>query len=194
MVDKLHDMDMNEFLSDDIKKDLESVLSTTQDMMGDWDYDQETMSVKLKIGFINKSNNEDPTYQKEGDSGFDIRANIDHDIELKPGERILINTGLYFEIPMGYELQVRSRSGLALKNGIMVLNSPGTVDSGYRGEVGVILYNTDNKNNFIVKNGDRVAQGVISAVQTLGKTKFIKKETLTPSDRGFGGFGSTGVK
>ncbi len=194
MEDKLHSMDINEFLSDDIKKDLESVLDTTQSMMGDWDYDQETMSIKLKVSFINKSNNEDPTYQKEGDSGFDIRANISNDIELMPGKRALISTGLYFEVPIGYELQVRSRSGLALKNGIMVLNSPGTVDSGYRGEVGVILYNTDNENSFTIKNGDRIAQGVISAVQTIGKTKFIKKETLTSSDRGSGGFGSTGVK
>ena len=101
---------------------------------------------------------------------------------------------MYFEIPAGYELQVRSRSGLALKNGIMVLNSPGTVDSGYRGEVGVILYNTDKAAPFYIHNGDRIAQGVIAGVQTMNKTKFIKTDSLSSSDRGSGGFGSTGVK
>jgi len=194
MENHLDNININELLSEDVKKDLESVLGQTQDLMGDWDYDQETMSIKLKVSFINKSDNPDPSYEKHGDSGFDIRANIDEPIELKPGNRTLIKTGLYFQIPLGYELQVRSRSGLALKNGVMVLNSPGTVDSGYRGEVGVILYNTDNSESFAVNNGDRIAQGVIAAVQTMDRTKLIKKDKLSSSERGEGGFGSTGVK
>ena len=194
MENHLDNININELLSEDVKKDLESVLGQTQDLMGDWDYDQETMSIKLKVSFINKSDNPDPSYEKYGDSGFDIRANIDEPIELKPGNRTLIKTGLYFQIPLGYELQVRSRSGLALKNGVMVLNSPGTVDSGYRGEIGVILYNTDNSESFVVNSGDRIAQGVIAAVQTMDRTKLIKKDKLSSSERGEGGFGSTGVK
>lgn len=194
MENYLDNININELLSEDVKKDLESVLGQTQDLMGDWDYDQETMSIKLKVSFINKSDNPDPSYEKYGDSGFDIRANIDEPIELKPGNRTLIKTGLYFQIPLGYELQVRSRSGLALKNGVMVLNSPGTVDSGYRGEIGVILYNTDNSESFVVNSGDRIAQGVIAAVQTMDRTKLIKKDKLSSSERDEGGFGSTGVK
>ena len=107
--------------------------------------------------------------------------------------RKLIDTGLIFEIPLDYELQVRSRSGLALKNGIMVLNSPGTVDSSYRGFVGVILYNTDEK-EFVVNHGDRIAQGVICQVQQMHTTELINTEELTTSDRNSDGFGSTGVK
>jgi dUTP pyrophosphatase len=190
----LENMDMSEFLDDGMKRDLDDLLGQTTDLMGDWDYDPETMSVKLKVSFINKSNNPDPSYEKEGDSGFDIRAFIDEPITIEPGRRALIPTGLHFEIPSSYELQVRSRSGLALKNGIMVLNSPGTVDSGYRGEIGVVLYNTDQTSDFLINNGDRIAQGVIAAVQTTGKTKFIKKDVLSSSERGDGGFGSTGIK
>ena len=193
MNDKLGNLDMSELFDDEMKSELDSILKQTQNMMGDWDYEPDSMSIKLKVSFINKSNNPDPTYEKEGDSGFDIRAFIDEPIEIEPGCRILIKTGLYFEIPYGYELQVRSRSGLALNNGVVVLNSPGTVDSGYRGEIGVILHNTDKLNPFYVHNGDRIAQGVIAAVQTMGKTKFIKTDTLSSSDRGSGGFGSTGV-
>lgn len=193
MNNKLENLDMGEFFDDETKNELDSILKQTQHMMGDWDYDPATMLIKLKVSFMNKSDNPDPTYEKEGDSGFDIRANITKTIEIEPGHRALIPTGLYFEIPLGYELQVRSRSGLALKNGVMVLNSPGTVDSGYRGEVGVILYNSDKSTPFYVHKGDRIAQGVISAVQTMGKTKFIKTNTLSSSDRGTGGFGSTGI-
>jgi dUTP pyrophosphatase len=193
-MDSLQNLDMSELFDDETKNELDEILKQTSDLMGGWEFDQESSTVKLKVKFINKSNNQDPTYEKEGDSGFDIRAFIDKTIEIEPGSRALIPTGLYFEIPTGYELQVRSRSGLALKNGIMVLNSPGTVDSGYRGEVGVILYNTDKSSPFYIHNGDRIAQGVIAGVQTMNKTKFIKTDTLSSSDRGVGGFGSTGVK
>lgn len=193
-MDNLQNLDINELFDDETKNELDLILKQTGDLMGGWDYDHETMTIKLKVGFMNKSNNVDPTYEKDGDSGFDIRAFTDKVIEIEPGCRALIPTGLYFEIPSGYELQVRSRSGLALKNGIMVLNSPGTVDSGYRGEVGIILYNSDRLEPFHVHNGDRIAQGVIATVQTMGKTKFIKKESLSISSRGTGGFGSTGIK
>lgn len=172
-------------------QDLDFLLDQANDLMKDWSYVDGAM--KLKVKFVNKSNNEDPTYAKYGDSGFDLRANLTEDIYLLSGERRLIPTGLYFQIPINFELQIRSRSGLALKNGIMVLNSPGTVDSGYRGEICVILYNTD-KNTFIIKNGDRIAQGVISTVQTLNNTVFEKSEVLDSSERGGTGFGSSGVK
>ena len=121
-------------------------------------------------------------------------ANLPQDstIVVEPLKRVLVPTGLHFQIPIGFELQVRPRSGLALKNGITVLNTPGTVDSGYRGEVMVILFNTGEE-PFTIKNGDRIAQGVISPVQTRKTTKFARVNTLDTSDRGAGGFGSTGV-
>jgi dUTP pyrophosphatase len=193
-MDNLQNLDLNEFFDDETKSELDAILKQTNDLMGGWEYDNETMTVKLKVSFMNKSENPDPTYERDGDSGFDIRANNEKTIEIEPGHRALIPTGLYFEIPAGFELQVRSRSGLALKNGIMVLNSPGTVDSGYRGEVGVILYNTDKSTPFYIHKGDRIAQGVIAAVQTMNKTKFVKTDSLSNSQRGSGGFGSTGVK
>ena len=151
------------------------------------------MTPKIEIKFLNKSTNEDPDYFHEGDSGFDFRASIDSPITLKPLERKLIPTGLYFEVPRGYELQVRPRSGLALKNGITVLNTPGTVDSNYRGEIKIILINLSNE-NFIVENGDRVAQGVISPVLDKVWGELNKVSTLNTSNREKGGFGSTGIK
>lgn len=193
-MDNLENLDLNELFDDETKNELDTILKQANDLMGGWEYDNETMTVKLKVSFINKSENADPTYERDGDSGFDIRANNEKTIEIEPGHRALIPTGLYFEIPAGFELQVRSRSGLALKNGIMVLNSPGTVDSGYRGEVCVILYNTDKVTPFYIHKGDRIAQGVIAAVQTMNKTKFVKTDSLSSSERGSGGFGSTGVK
>lgn len=179
---------MNNF--DFLQEDVTKMLENANGLLKDWQYIDGVMKLKLK--FINKSKNPDPAYAKDGDSGFDLRANIIDDINLAPGKRVLIPTGLYFQIPINFELQVRSRSGLALKNGIMVLNSPGTVDSGYRGEVGVILYNTGDE-VFTIKNGDRIAQAVIAPVQTLNNSIFVKSETLDSSDRSVGGFGSSGV-
>ena len=147
---------------------------------------------RKEIKFTNKSNNPDPIYTP-GNSGFDLRANLNEQVIIPPMGRKLIDTGLIFEIPLDYELQVRSRSGLALKNGIMVLNSPGTVDSGYRGFIGVILFNTDEK-EFIVNHGDRIAQAVICQVQQMHTTELINTEELTTTDRNSDGFGSTGVK
>lgn len=149
----------------------------------------------ITINFINESNNQDPDYFHEGDSGFDFRANLSDDeiMVIKPMERKLIPTGLYFEVPRGYELQVRPRSGLALKNGITVLNTPGTVDSNYRGEVKIILINLGNE-DFTVNSGDRIAQGVISPVLDKMWGELNKVSVLNKSNREKGGFGSTGIK
>jgi len=148
---------------------------------------------KTAIKFINKSNNPNPEYAKVGDSGFDIRAYVDEPVILMPGKRRLIPTGLYFELPPNMELQVRPRSGLALKNGVTVLNSPGTVDSGYVGEVGVILINHGYE-DFIVNNGDRIAQGVIASVVADNNVRFVSVDELNKTERGESGFGSTGIK
>lgn len=121
---------------------------------------------------------------------MDVRANLTSSVELKPFQRALIPTGLFLEIPEGFECQVRPRSGLALKKGITVLNSPGTIDADYRGEVGVILINLSDE-TFVVENGERIAQLVFAEYK---QAKWIETEVLTETERGAGGFGSTGVK
>lgn len=131
-----------------------------------------------------------PTYGSAGASGFDLRANNEDDITIPVGGTVLVPTGLYMAIPAGFELQVRSRSGLAAKNGVFVLNTPGTVDSDYRGEVKVILHNAGSE-PFTVQTGDRIAQGVICPVV---HAVWNVVESLESSERGEGGFGSTGVK
>lgn len=131
-----------------------------------------------------------PEYKTLGAAGADICALLENSITIKPFERAMIPTGLFFEIPEGYEIQVRPRSGLAAKNGVTVLNTPGTIDSDYRGEVKVILINL-GKEDFVVNNGDRIAQIIVAPV-TIGN--FIKSETLSETERGDGGFGSTGKK
>lgn len=148
----------------------------------------------VELKFENTSKNPDPLYAKTGDSGFDFRASLFLPVTIAPLERATIPTGLYFEIPDGYEIQVRPRSGLAAKNGITVLNSPGTVDAGYRGEIKVILVNLSTE-SFTINNGDKIAQGVFAVVMntsvtTLKKVKKINKNT----ERGSDGFGSTGKK
>lgn len=142
----------------------------------------------MKVKIINKSNNELPAYETSASAGLDLRAFIPESITLLPLERKLIKTGLFLEIPEGYEAQVRPRSGLALKNGITVLNSPGTIDADYRGEVGVILVNI-SQDNFEINTGDRVAQMVFAKVK---QAKWILSEELSETERGEGGFGSTG--
>lgn len=191
-IDKLKNLDAKDFLSDLEKSQMSEIFN--QVGMDDWVYDPADGSMRLKIKIINTSNNPEPSYQKEGDSGFDFMANLaeDEEIVVEPLKRALVPTGLHFQIPIGFELQVRPRSGLALKNGITVLNTPGTVDSGYRGEVKVILFNTGEE-AFKIKNGDRIAQGVITPVQIKKTTKFVTVNKLGESDRGAGGFGSTGV-
>lgn len=130
-----------------------------------------------------------PSYQTKGAAGADICACIETDVVIGVGERVLVPTGLFFEIPQGYEVQVRPRSGLAVKNGVTCLNTPGTIDSDYRGEVKVILINLGQK-PFTVKNGDRIAQLVVSPVE---QASFCKVDVLSSTERGEGGFGSTGV-
>jgi dUTP pyrophosphatase len=144
----------------------------------------------MKVLVINKSNNELPAYETIGSAGLDIRAFIEESIILKPLERKLIKTGLFLEIPVGYEAQVRPRSGFALKNGVTVLNSPGTIDADYRGEVGVILINLSQE-NVEIHTGDRIAQLVFAKVE---QAEWNEVETLSETERGAGGFGSTGKK
>lgn len=144
----------------------------------------------MQVKVINRSANQLPHYETNASAGLDVRANIDEPIVLKPLERILVKTGLFLEIPVGYECQVRPRSGLAYKNGITVLNAPGTIDADYRGEVGVILINLSNE-DFIVNPGERVAQLVFAKYE---QAEWIETEMLSETERGEGGFGSTGVK
>jgi dUTP pyrophosphatase len=141
-----------------------------------------TVICQVKNGFI-------PTYQSETASGADLYASIQEDLVIKPGERNIIPTGLSVQIPPGYEAQVRPRSGLAIKNGISILNTPGTIDSDYRGEIKIIVINL-SKEDFTVKRGDRIAQIIFSPVV---KANFERKVKLDPSERGSGGFGSTGI-
>lgn len=152
---------------------------------------QETVGEGIVLGFKNVSNNQDPEYIYEGDSGFDLRANLTEPVTLKPLERYMVPTGLSFEIPVGYEIQVRPRSGLAAKQGLSVLNSPGTVDQGYTGEVKVILVNLSN-DTVTINHGERIAQAVLCPVITK-RTATLKSLThIHSTDRGDGGFGSTG--
>ncbi|MAQ69830.1 MAG: dUTP diphosphatase [Flavobacteriales bacterium] len=144
----------------------------------------------MRIGIINNSKHQQPTHKTPGSSGVDICANIEKDIVLKPGGRTAVPTGVFLEIPMGFEIQVRPRSGLALKHGITVLNSPGTIDSDYRGEILVILVN-HSRDPFVIQNGDRVAQLVLAKVE---KITWHNIDNLTKTQRGTGGFGSTGKK
>lgn len=143
----------------------------------------------MEVKIINKSNNALPEYQTSGAAGMDIRAFVPSDIKIKPGEVKLVPTGLYLEIPKGYEIQVRARSGLALKNSIGVANGIGTIDSDYRGELCVILVNF-GQNEFVIKNGDRIAQMVLNKYEPI---EFVVDEELSSTERGEGGFGSSGV-
>ena len=160
----------------------------------DKNYAENLQYDKFKFKFKNESDNPDPEYATAGSSGFDLRANLDSPITVHPHGVRIIPTGLYFEIPENFEIQVRPRSGLAAKNGVTVLNTPGTVDADYRGEIKVILINHSD-NAFVVNHGDRIAQAVIASV--IGKN-FVKLEKVNNIDenteRGSGGFGSTGVK
>lgn len=144
----------------------------------------------MKIRIINKSAHNLPHYETGASAGMDLRANISTSVTLQPLERAIIKTGLFIELPIGFEAQVRPRSGLAAKKGITVLNAPGTVDADYRGEIGVILVNLSNK-PFTIENGERIAQLVIAKHE---RAEWIEGEELSETSRGEGGFGSTGVK
>ena len=144
----------------------------------------------MKIKIINKSSHDLPHYETITSAGLDLRANLSEPRILKPLERTIVGTGLYVELPIGFEAQVRPRSGLAAKKGITVLNAPGTVDADYRGEIGVILVNISHE-NFIIQNGERIAQLVIAKHE---RAEWVTVEELSETSRGEGGFGSTGVK
>lgn len=143
----------------------------------------------MRINIINKSNNKLPSYSTAHAAGMDLKAFTDEEIILKPLERKLIPTGLYIELPIGYEAQIRPRSGLSIKKGITVLNTPGTIDSDYRGEIGVILINLSNE-EFKVQNGDRICQMIISKYE---KAELVEVKEIAESVRCGGGFGHTGV-
>ena len=144
----------------------------------------------MKVGIINNSKHENPSYKTSGSSGMDIRANINNSIIIKPGERKAIPTGLFLEIPTKFEAQVRPRSGLALNAGVTVLNTPGTIDADYRGEILVILIN-HSKQLFKIEDGDRIAQLIINKVE---KVQWNQLSVLTKTKRDKDGFGSTGKK
>lgn len=142
----------------------------------------------MEVKIINKSRHPLPEYATEHAAGMDLRANLDENIILKPMERKLIPTGLYIELPIGFEAQIRPRSGLSLKKGISIVNAPGTIDADYRGEIGVILINLSNE-DFIIEDGERICQMIIAKHETI---KWNAVEDIRASDRGAGGFGHTG--
>ena len=144
----------------------------------------------MQVNVINRSKHPLPQYETTASAGMDVRANIDEPLELAPLQRQLVKTGLFVEIPIGYEIQVRPRSGLAYKKGITVLNSPGTIDADYRGEIGVLLVNLSSE-TFVVNDGERIAQLVIAAHE---QAEWQEVDELEESNRGQGGFGSTGTK
>lgn len=146
--------------------------------------------MQITINIINHSSNPLPEYATVGSAGMDIRANVEEAITLDPLERQLVPTGIFIEIPVGFEVQIRPRSGLAVKNGITCLNTPGTIDSDYRGEVKVLLINL-GKEPHIIQHGDRIAQMVVAAVE---QPKLILVQELNETERGAGGFGHTGTR
>lgn len=144
----------------------------------------------MNIKIINTSNHDLPNYETSASAGMDLRANLSESRTLKPLERSIVGTGLFIELPVGIEAQVRPRSGLAAKKGVTVLNAPGTIDADYRGEIGVILVNLSNE-EFVINNGERIAQLVIAKHE---RAEWTEVKFLSETDRGEGGFGSTGVK
>lgn len=144
----------------------------------------------MEVNILNKSKHSNPEYATKYSAGLDLRANIDNSIIIKPLERKLIGTGLYLEIPEGFEAQIRPRSGLALKKGLTVLNAPGTIDSDYRGEIGVILINLSNE-EVTIEDGERICQMVFSKHE---QVQLINSIEISETNRGVGGFGHTGTK
>ena len=144
----------------------------------------------MKVEIINHSHHALPAYATEGSAGMDLRANLDEPVVLSTMERRIIPTGLYIALPVGYEAQVRPRSGLAIKKGITVLNAPGTIDSDYRGEIGVILINLSTE-DFPIQDGDRIAQLIIARYEQAG---WAQVDVLSETERGAGGFGHTGTQ
>ncbi len=187
-------MDNSEFnLENEMKElqELQDLMSRIENFNSEESTGTTDFKMSIETKFTNSSDNSDPEYAKVGDSGFDLRAYLNESVTLKPLERKLIPTGLKFELPPNTELQVRPRSGMALKHGISVLNTPGTVDGGYRGEVGVIAVNLSNE-DYTIQPGERIAQGVIMNVVGQGISKLVRVNNLSETERGEGGFGSTG--
>lgn len=145
--------------------------------------------MKVEVKIINKSSHDLPAYETSGSAGMDLRANLDEKIILKPFERFAVPTGLFIELPQGYEAQIRPRSGLSLKTGLAIPNSPGTIDSDYRGEIKVIVANLSNE-VVEIKDSDRIAQMVIAKYE---RAEWIEVDNIDATERGAGGFGSTGV-
>lgn len=143
---------------------------------------------KLNVKIVNKSKHDLPSYSTESSAGMDIRANIDEPVTLKPLERTIIKTGLFIELPQGYEAQIRPRSGMTIKHGISVLNSPGTIDADYRGEIGIIVANLSS-DEYTIEDGERLCQMVVAKHETV---EWQAVEVLGETDRGAGGFGHTG--
>lgn len=144
----------------------------------------------MQVKIINQSKHPLPTYQTEASAGMDLRAELTQSVTIKPLERKLVGTGLYIELPLGFEAQIRPRSGLAFKHGLTVLNSPGTIDADYRGEIKVLLVNLSDT-DFIINDGERIAQMIIAKHETIS---WDVAESLSDTERGAGGYGSTGVK
>ena len=142
----------------------------------------------MQIKIINRSKNENPTYATEGASGFDLRANLEEDLLIKPMERLAVPTGIFIEIPLGYEGQIRARSGMSLKHGITMANGVGTIDSDYRGELKVIVVNLSNE-AYTIEPNERIGQFVLNKVEQI---EFVEVEELESTERGEGGFGHTG--
>lgn len=188
--EKLLDLDGEDEISEDLTL---KINQTLEELNGEILTAQQEDLRTLRISFINKSKNKNPEFAYEGDSGFDLRADISEPIILEPFKRVLVPTGLYFELVKGTEIQVRPRSGLAIKHGITVLNSPGTVDSHYRGEVKVPLINLGEE-PFTINAGDRIAQAVIMPVFGEGRVKLEQTDSINETVRGEGGFNSSGVK
>lgn len=191
-LDELKELSKMEFLDDEARREIEKAIEVVNKIDSLQVENPEAFTGgRIPIKYINKSENPNPEYAKVGDSGFDLRCTEGG--TLKPLERMLVPTGLYFELPHGYELQVRPRSGLAAKHGITVLNTPGTVDTGYRGEIKVILVNLSNE-TFTFEKGERVAQAVIASRVSSDFGELIEVAEISESERGSGGFGSTGTK
>lgn len=193
-LEELKELSKMEFLDGETKSEIENAISLMENVGVDGTLNTGT---KLPIKFINKSPNRNPEYATKGSAGFDFRAYLDKPVEIpgcKSGDNIkIVPTGLYFELPEGFELQVRPRSGMAAKHGITVLNSPGTIDSDYRGEINVILINHKIE-TFTINPGDRIAQGVIASCVTTNFAELVEVAEINETERGEGKFGSTGVK
>jgi len=192
-INQLQDLDKRIDNGDsDAEEIIKEINKIVNEISTDVELDVTKKSLKTTLKFINNSSNPDPEFALEGDSGFDLRANLSKDVTINQGSVALIPTGLYFEVEKGFEIQIRTRSGIAAKTHMWVLNSPGTIDSQYRGEIMIILANFDETSHTI-RHGDRIAQAVVCPVFGEGKLNLVKVEKLSETVRNSGGFGHTGT-